>query len=86
MKRNTILLLIVVGMLFSEGGHAQSLNRRMTLTDIIYTAHEQSPSALVAKHNFLGSYWEFRSYKAQLLPSLNLGATLGNFNRSLMAL
>ena len=86
MKRNTISLLIVVGVLFSTGGYAQSLNRKMTLTDVIYTAHEQSPSALVAKHNFLGNYWAYRSYKAQFLPSLNLGATLGNFNRSLMAL
>ena len=41
---------------------------------------------MVAKHNFLGNYWAYRSYKAQFLPSLNLGATLGNFNRSLMAL
>ena len=48
MKRNTISLLIVVGVLFSTGGYAQSLNRKMTLTDVIYTAHEQSPSALVA--------------------------------------
>ena len=80
------MLLIVVGMLFSTEGRAQSLNRKMTLTDVIYTAHEQSPSALVAKHNFLGNYWAYRSYKAQFLPSLNLGATLGNFNRSLMAL
>ena len=86
MKKGIIMLLIVVGMLFSTEGRAQSLNRKMTLTDVIYTAHEQSPSALVAKHNFLGNYWAYRSYKAQFLPSLNLGATLGNFNRSLMAL
>lgn len=59
MKRNTISLLIVVGVLFSTGGYAQSLNRKMTLTDVIYTAHEQSPSALVAKHNFLGNYWAY---------------------------
>lgn len=86
MKKGIIMLLIVVGMLFSTEGRAQSLNRKMTLTDVIYTAHEQSPSALVAKHNFLGNYWAYRSYKAQFLPSLNLGVTLGNFNRSLMAL
>ena len=54
MKKGIIMLLIVVGMLFSTEGRAQSLNRKMTLTDVIYTAHEQSPSALRPNIIFFG--------------------------------
>ena len=35
------------------------------------------------RNNFVASYWNYRSYKAQLLPSLSLSATLGDFRRSL---
>lgn len=58
----------------------------MSLGDVIYMAQTQSLSSLIAKYSFLSSYWSFRSYRAQFLPSLNLGATLGNYNRSLVAL
>ncbi|NTV19370.1 MAG: TolC family protein, partial [Bacteroidales bacterium] len=58
----------------------------MSLDEVIETARDQSPSALVAKHNFLASYWQFRAFKAQLLPSLNLSATVGQYNRSLVPL
>lgn len=65
---------------------AQKQHLKMTLEEVIETAREQSPSALMAKHNFLADYWQFRSYKAQLLPSLNLNASLGQYNRSLRPL
>ncbi len=65
---------------------AQKIKLRISLEEAIEIAKDQSPSALVAKHNFLSSYWQFRSFRAQLLPSLNLSATLGNYNRSLVPL
>ena len=68
------------------GGRAQSFHHSFSLDEVIAQAHEQSPSALVAKHNFRASYWQFRSYQARLLPSLNLNGTLGNYNRSLVDL
>ena len=58
----------------------------MTLEEVVETAREQSQASLIAKHNFLASYWQFRSYKAKLLPSLNLNASLGQYNRSITAL
>jgi outer membrane protein TolC len=57
-----------------------------TLDEVIGLAREQSQAALVAKHTFTVKYWQYRSYKAQFLPSLNLDAQLGQFNRSLRAL
>ena len=57
-----------------------------TLEDVIVLAQSKSLPALVAKYSFISSYWQFRSYKAQFLPSLNLGAQLGQYNRSIVAL
>ena len=61
-------------------------NYTMTLEEVINTALDQSPNSLIAKYNFLASYWSFRSYKAEMLPSLYLSAGLGQYNRSLVAL
>jgi len=61
----------------------QRYDIKMSLDDVINTAHDQSPSAILAKHNFLVNYWEYRTYKAQFLPALNLSANLGQYNRSL---
>lgn len=58
----------------------------MTLEEVIQTAREQSPNALVARHNFIAEYWQFRSYKAQFLPAVSLSAILGSYDRSLRAL
>ena len=72
------VLLLAVSPLFS-----QQRTLVMTLDDVIETAREQSQDALIAKHSFLSSYWSYRSYKAHLLPSLNLNSTLGQYNRTL---
>lgn len=69
-----------------DNSYAQKIKLRISLEEAIEIAKDQSPSALVAKHNFLASYWQFRAFRAQLLPSLNLSATLGNYNRSLVPL
>ena len=58
---------------------------QLTLDEVISTAREQSVPALRAKHQFVVSYWRYRTYKAQFLPSLNLTADLGQYNRSLIA-
>ena len=61
-------------------------NFTMSLQEVIETAHSQSPSAILARHTFIVNYWQFRTYKAQFLPSLNLQGSLGNYNRSLVSL
>lgn len=64
--------------------YAQINGDKMTLEEAIRIAHTYSPQAQIADLNFMSQYWSFRSYKAQFLPSLNLGATVGNYNRSLV--
>lgn len=56
--------------------------RYLTLEETINLAREQSPDALIARHRFLSSYWEYRSYQAQFMPKLSLSATLPTINKS----
>ncbi len=63
--------------------YSQEETKLLTLDDAIEIARTQSPDALIAKHGFRASYWQYKSYKAGYLPSLTLSATLPNFNRSI---
>lgn len=62
--------------------HAQSDTLILSLEDAIYLAYEQSPDALIARHRFRASYWEFKAFKADYLPAVQLDGTLPNFSRS----
>ena len=84
-KMKKILYLLGI-MLCTAHGFAQSRSKMsLTLDEAIETAREQSVQALRAKHQFIVSYWRYRTYKAQFLPSLNVSAELGQYNRSLVA-
>ncbi len=78
---STFLLILF----FTQETNAQERLNRLSLDDVIYIAQQQSPDALIAKHKFRRSYWEWRSYKATYLPGLTLSGTLPNFNRSIDA-
>lgn len=54
---------------------------RLTLEEVLKIAQEQSPDAILAKHRFRASYWQFRTFKAEYLPSLTLSGTLPDYNR-----
>lgn len=57
-----------------------------SLEDVIKLAQEQSPDAVIAKHQYRKSYWGYRRYKATYLPALNLALTLPDINRSINAI
>jgi outer membrane protein TolC len=61
---------------------AQTL-KRFTMQDVIRTAAEQSPYAIVARNKFRASYWSYRSFRANYLPAITLSGTVPNFNRSI---
>ncbi len=60
--------------------------RILSMEDVIRLAQENSISAMTNRNIFAASYWQYRSFKAQYLPSLNLNGNLANFNRSLITL
>ncbi|MCF8387143.1 MAG: TolC family protein, partial [Bacteroidales bacterium] len=81
--KKLVLSIFLISLL--SGIKAQDKINRLSLEDVIYIAQEQSPDALIAKHKFRRSYWEWRSYKATYLPNLSLDGTVPNFNRSIDA-
>ncbi len=61
----------------------QEVVKKLTLKDAIEIAKKQSPDALMAKHKFRASYWQYRSFQASYLPSLLLTGALPSFNKSI---
>lgn len=54
--------------------------KKLTFPEVIKLAEEQSPQALMAKHRYRSSYWQFRSYQAQYRPSLTLVGTTPDYS------
>jgi outer membrane protein TolC len=77
--------LIIFSLIFTlqTGLYSQQNRLKLTLEDAIELARKQSPDALMAKHKFRASYWQYRSYQAKYLPSLSLNGNLPYFNKSI---
>ena len=73
-------LLILLSLLAHNVANA-SLS--LSLSEAIRLAQEHSLDAQVARFTFLGSYWTYRSYRAELLPSASLSGSLLNYDRSI---
>lgn len=78
-------LLLYLGQSFSlyaqpDKGH---VTEYLTLDNVIAFVKEHSLESMQAEHDFLSAYWQYREFKAQYLPSMNLNLTLPNFNHSL---
>lgn len=56
--------------------------RVITLAEAVQLACSQSPDALAARHSLRASYWSYRRYRANYLPSLTLTSS-PNLNRSI---
>ena len=56
----------------------------LTLTEAIGMARQQSPEAIAARHAFRASYWNWRSFRADQLPSLTLTSS-PMLNRSIQS-
>jgi len=83
-KYSILIILIFFQILGGTGGSSQSTDiLRLDLKDVIQIAKDQSPRAILAKHRFRGSYWEFRTHKAKFRPGLDLDATIPDLTRSI---
>ena len=64
-------------------GTGEGLARNwLSLDDVIRIARERSYNAQAARLEYIASYWTYRSFRAQLLPSVNLSGSLLNFDHS----
>ncbi|MCC8114311.1 MAG: TolC family protein [Bacteroidales bacterium] len=55
----------------------------LTLEEAQRLASIYSLDAQIAKFNYMGDYWTYRSFKAELLPAVNLYGDLLNYNHSM---
>ncbi len=78
-KLNFFLLVLLFPLLFL---HAQE-KHKYTFEEVILMARQQSPQAVLARHRFRGSYWEYRTYRAEFLPTLTMNTVIPDLNRSI---
>ncbi|MCX6224840.1 MAG: TolC family protein [Bacteroidia bacterium] len=82
--RKNVVVLCVISLLFPIVLSAQQPQaRQLNLQDVIKLAQENSLDALLAKHRFRSSYWSFRSYQANYLPSVSLQTDIVDLSRSI---
>lgn len=87
MALRTIISIFLLAAIFhnaSAQGQRGDTNY-LSLDDVIYIAHQQSPDALIAKHRFKSSYWEYRSFRADYLPGLVLDGMVPSYNRGIIS-
>ena len=58
--------------------------QKITLDDIVAIASKKSLDAFKAKQQFGASYWQFRSFKASVLPKINLELEPLSYNKSVL--
>lgn len=71
-----LLVLMSLSSLRSEGSYLITLNEAIAL------ARVQSVDAAVALNELKTSYWEYRTFRADLLPEVNFSGTIPNYNKS----
>ncbi|MHC1705825.1 MAG: TolC family protein [Tenuifilaceae bacterium] len=81
MKKITLFISVIL--ISSITGFSQKPINRLTLEEVLQLAKDQSPQAVQAKHSFRASYWEYRTYRAELLPNLTLRGSLPAYSRGL---
>lgn len=82
-SRIGIVLLLAMGSLPVAAQQESSESpRQLTLRQAISLATDSSLASFRARHSYLSSYWQYRTYKAQNLPQLNLTSTPISYNQN----
>ena len=76
---NTAALSISICNALSTSAQPDTLH--LTLDECITMARRQSVDAAVALGELRSAYWQWRSYKADLLPEVSLSGTLPSYNK-----
>ena len=78
MRSITLSILLALSALTAA---AQSDTMRLTLDDAIARARTHSVNAAVALDELRSAYWEYRTYRAELLPEVSLQATMPSYRK-----
>lgn len=79
MKRVILISIIILSVFITPDLKSQEI-KRLTLDEVIMLAAEQSPNALIAKHRFRSSYWQYRTFVAEYRPLLTFNGTVPNYS------
>ena len=80
MKKKSILFALAAVCL-PMGLSAQE-ERKITLNEAIAMARVQCVDAAVALNEWKTAYWEYRPFRAELLPEVNLTGAWPNYSKS----
>lgn len=78
MNYRFIIVYLLTMMSFSTNAQPMTLS----LSDAIKFAKTYSLDAQLAHFRYMGNYWSYRSYRAELLPAVTLHGNLADYNRS----
>lgn len=81
MRKRYFFVLLVVLTGFGRGYAQQNQVRKLTLQESIDMASDSSLQSFRVKNVYLANYWQYRSFKAARLPSLNLNTVPLQYNR-----
>lgn len=73
---------IILPLLILSGGVKAQDTLLVNLTDAIQRGVSLSVDAVVARNQYKSSYWEYKTYKAELLPEVTLNTTLPYYSKS----
>lgn len=84
MKQINYLLFLLFSLINGAAVVAQTAvrQRSITLDEAISLARSQSVDAAVALNELKKAYWEYRTFRADLLPEMSLSATAPSYNKS----
>lgn len=78
----SIVFLMTITANAQESKDSLGYERDITLAEAIALARVQSVDAAVALNELKTAYWEYRTFRANLLPEINFTGTLPNYNTS----
>lgn len=79
MKRHYLLLVTLLTFNLTQKTFSQD-TISLNLFEAIELAQRQSLNAFLAKNTYLSGYWQYRSFKGEMLPSINLSTFTGNYS------
>lgn len=81
MKQSILICMLCLAGFSPFYAHAQEIYKELDLSTTVQLANDSSLSAFRAKNSYMASHWEYRSFKANRLPSLSLYMTPISYNR-----
>ncbi|MCX7637068.1 MAG: TolC family protein [Cyclobacteriaceae bacterium] len=76
-----LLTLFLTSALAYTAGHVYAQSKQYTLAEILDIARRQSAAARIAETRKENRYWQYRTFRSNYNPQIQLGGSLPDFNR-----